>query len=401
MKDMSVTPTDEMHRLRALYNYEILDTEFEKDFDDLALLAAQVCEVPIAYISFIDAERQWMKAKVGLDVIENERDMTICTFTILQDQLLMVEDTLQDDRFADNPFVVGEPHIRFYAGMPLVSPEGHKIGTVCIVDCEPRRLADNQQFALEIIATQTMKLLERKLKIKKAEIQKREIIRLEEQKNQALSLILKEVSKPLDILEKALLFFLQGNTQGEDFKSTFIETGNAIYQTQYLLTNMAYWTKMQLNPDTLGTDSVELKHLFHQEHYAFEKIARDKKIKLVNDIPPQLILYTHRDTLKLIIRNLLLNAYTRQISGKLFLKYEAEELKANLQIIDNGPQLTTQESTYLFSEGEEIKQLPDNYGINLVMAQELANQIGAKIFCQTNDQAGMTFGLEILLYKTG
>lgn len=147
-------------RLEALRRYRILDTEPEKGFDDLALLASEICRTPVALISLVDAERQWFKAHVGTSVQETSRSIAFCHHAIQQRGLMVVKDALRDDRFRDNPLVSGEPHIRFYAGAPLITPEGHAIGTLCVIDREPRDLTPHQQAALEALRRQVEAQLE-------------------------------------------------------------------------------------------------------------------------------------------------------------------------------------------------------------------------------------------------
>ncbi|HAR05303.1 MAG TPA: histidine kinase, partial [Pseudomonas sp.] len=144
----------ELSRLAALLRYEILDTPEESAFDDFTALAAQMCDTPIALISLVDDRRQWFKSRVGLDVSETPRDISFCTYTITGEQIFEVPDALQDPRFRDNPLVQGDPHIRFYAGTPLTSPDGHNLGTLCVIDRKPRRLSSEQRETLERLGRQ-------------------------------------------------------------------------------------------------------------------------------------------------------------------------------------------------------------------------------------------------------
>lgn len=154
-------PGNELTRLAHLHALNILDTGREQSFDDLAQLAAMICEVPIALVSLIDHERQWFKSCIGLDVTETPRDLAFCAHAILQPgDLLVVEDATRDPRFSDNPLVLGEPHIRFYAGAPLVSEEGYAFGTLCVIDTTPRRFGSSQAMALKLLAGQVIQLLE-------------------------------------------------------------------------------------------------------------------------------------------------------------------------------------------------------------------------------------------------
>ena len=153
-------PADEAQRLQDLSRYQGLDTEPQSTFDDLTQLAAQICQTPIAAVSLIDATRQWLKAKVGLAIDEMPREVAFCAHTVVQGDLLEVPDATRDERFAANPLVVDAPHIRFYAGVPLISPAGHALGTLCVLDFTPRELSAEQKEALRTISRQVVTQLE-------------------------------------------------------------------------------------------------------------------------------------------------------------------------------------------------------------------------------------------------
>ncbi len=153
-------PEQEARRLAALRRYDVLDTPPESAFDDLTRLASQVCGAAIALITLLDDKRQWFKSRVGLEVTHTPRDISFCSHTILQDDILVVEDAARDDRFADNPMVVSEPHIRFYAGMPLTSGDGFKVGTLCVIDRSPRTLTSEQAETLRILSRQVVTQLD-------------------------------------------------------------------------------------------------------------------------------------------------------------------------------------------------------------------------------------------------
>lgn len=160
-------PVDEPARLAALRRYDILDTEPEEAFDDLTLLAAHICGTPMAYLSLLDDHRQWFKSAHGLDGIrETDRSVAFCDHAIRQTSILEIPDAREDERFRHNPFVTGQPHIRFYAGAPLVTPDGHALGTLCVVDTEPRRLSPEQMQALDALRHQAQAQLELRLKLR-------------------------------------------------------------------------------------------------------------------------------------------------------------------------------------------------------------------------------------------
>lgn len=153
-------PPDEPERLAALERYDILDSSPEQAFDDLTLLAAHICQTPIALVTFIDADRQWIKSRVGLEVTQTARDVAFCAHAIATPETLIVRDALEDERFAHNPFVLGEPRIRFYAGAPLRVGDGSGLGTLCVIDRVPHDFTLAQQEALEALSRQVVAQLE-------------------------------------------------------------------------------------------------------------------------------------------------------------------------------------------------------------------------------------------------
>jgi GAF domain-containing protein len=153
-------PQNEKKRLKVLWQYEVLDTVPEEVFDDLTELAARICEAPIALISLVDEKRQWFKSKLGIGVNETSRDISFCTYAITQPDLFIVPDATLDERFARSPLVRSEPKIRFYAGAPLITPDGYALGTLCVIDKVPRELRPEQKEALTILAHHVVSQLE-------------------------------------------------------------------------------------------------------------------------------------------------------------------------------------------------------------------------------------------------
>ena|SRR5256885_8376533 len=153
-------PSNEKKRLKVLWQYEVLDTVPEEVFDDLTELAARICEAPIALITLVDEKRQWFKSKVGLTTKETSRDISFCGHAIAQSDLFIVPDATVDKRFAENPLVTADPKIRFYAGAPLITPDGYALGTLCVIDKVPRELSHDQRQGLKVLARHVMTQLE-------------------------------------------------------------------------------------------------------------------------------------------------------------------------------------------------------------------------------------------------
>jgi GAF domain-containing protein len=156
----AVQPANENQRLAALREYQILDSAAENTYDEITRLAAYICGVPMATISFVDASRQWFKSRIGIKDQETSRDVAFCAHTILGLEPLIVRDALQDSRFAHSPLVTEDPGIRFYAGFPLVTGDGLSLGALCAIDRKPHQLDAGQQQAMRALSRQVMALLE-------------------------------------------------------------------------------------------------------------------------------------------------------------------------------------------------------------------------------------------------
>lgn len=165
-------PENEQDRLKELISMEILDSGREDQFDDIVKLASEICNTPISLVTFVDENRQYIKAKIGMDAEETERRVAFCSHTILADEILIVEDTSLDERFYNNPLVTGNPHAKFYAGMPLKTSSGLNIGSLCIMDTEKRELTEEQKTAIKLLAKQVIKELE----LRKANLEYERII---------------------------------------------------------------------------------------------------------------------------------------------------------------------------------------------------------------------------------
>lgn len=199
-------PSNEAARLNALYEYEILDTDPEGAFDDITRLAAHICGTPIAVVSLVDADRQWFKSKVGLDVSETPRDVAFCAHAILKPDLFVVPDAQQDVRFSNNPLVTSGPKIRFYAGTPLMTSDNIAVGTLCAIDYVARDLTPEQQDALKILGRQVVT----QIKLRRNLAVLEEALRKRQQSESALTESEEQYRRLVDLSPETIAVYSEG-----------------------------------------------------------------------------------------------------------------------------------------------------------------------------------------------
>jgi len=223
-------PADEDKRQQALQEYAILDTPPERDFDEIAELAAQICGVPVALISLVDKDRQWFKSKVGLEVDQTPREYAFCAHVINRpNELLVVTDATKDQRFADNPFVTEPNGIRFYAGAPLVTPSGYALGTLCVFDRVPRDLEPAQRRALEVLSRHVMTQLRLRRQLKYQEQIERELRESENEQRELSARLQEQRARLLEAQEVGRLGSWE--TDFNTLQITWSEQSHRIFET--------------------------------------------------------------------------------------------------------------------------------------------------------------------------
>lgn len=304
-------PANEEQRLAALRQFQILDTPFEKDYDQLCQLAATLCGAPIALISFVDRDRQWVKASVGLEIREIDRDLSFCAHALWDEEVFVVEDASRDVRFADNPLVTGDPDIRFYAGQPLWTAEGLALGTLCTIDRVPRKLSPAQREALQILARQVVTHLE----LRRAA---RELRRLNDDKDRFFSVIAHDLRSPFSgLLGLVDLMKDQGTSMDRQEVDRYIGLLHGGLHNLYgFAENLLRWVQLEQGKMTFRPEPLTARDLVEPVLAALGEAAARKNCPLRVDVPESLKLRCDRNMVEACLRNLLSNAVKFNPAGR-------------------------------------------------------------------------------------
>jgi len=380
-------PENENLRLKALHYYNILDTAAEKDFDDIVELASQLCETPVSLVSLIDADRQWFKARKGMAGKETKREVAFCAHAILQDDIMTVPDATADERFRDNPLVTGNPDIRFYAGMPLITAEGFKLGTLCVIDRKPKQLTDKQLFGLQILAKQVMKQLELRATVK-------ELKRLNDANSKMLSIIGHDLRSPIQSLENVVSLAKADAVTPTEFTNIINTIGKSLGSANVLFNNLMQWASTQFDGGGPRWQQTDLKALLADEVAHYDYFA-EKGNALVNNMHEAIKVWADPNMVRFLIRNLVHNAHKFTKNGIITLTAESKGLDAVVCVEDTGAGMSAAAISTLFSWEQRKSTLGTNgekgSGLGLQVCKEVVDKMHGKIWVESEPGKGSRF----------
>jgi signal transduction histidine kinase len=391
---MEVDPKlkDEAGRLAALKEYHILDTEPEKDFDELVALASTICGTPISTITLIDEARQWHKARIGIDSPEGPREYAFCGHTIREDDILEIQDATRDNRFMDNPLVTGDPHIRFYAGMPLTNPEGFKLGTLCVIDRTPKKLTEDQLLSLRVLGKQVMKQMELRRKV--VELQHANDIN-----NKLLSVISHDLRSPFSSLYALLELMEQYDLPPEEFKNMIPNVKKGFYAANGLLMNLLEWATSQFAQNKIIASPLSLKSLADQVVETNTILFQQKNNKVVNLIEPECTALGDENMVRAVLRNLIVNANKFTQGGSITLTATEDGPVVVVKIEDTGVGITPDRMNNMFSWGHRISTMGTNgergSGFGLLVCKEFVEKNGGTMWLESVEDKGSRFYFSI------
>lgn len=401
-------PTNEKERLEALYNYDILDSDAEKDYDEIVQLASLICQTPVALITLIDKDRQWFKAKVGLDISETPRDYAFCSHAILQNDLMQVPDTLQDERFYDNPYVEAEPNVRFYAGFPLTTKSGFNLGTLCVIDFQPRQLNNIQKYTLQILANQVADKIEMRLINKQLEFQKQTLEKQLEFQKKIFSLIAHDVRSPLISMYGIATLLSENGMEKEQVYQSIHKIQNNINNALDVLDQILIWGKMQVGSNTdiqPRIEKIKVKDFLEPIIKFYTPKAQNKNIDLSFELEqcPDYI-YSDPFLFGSIIRNLVSNAIKfTPLGGKVKCDITNEQGYLKIVVQDNGIGMSEEVQRSFWTGENVVSRIGTNNekgtGSALQLLRTFTYLLGGKIYLQSKENEGTTFIVTLPLNK--
>jgi signal transduction histidine kinase len=389
-------PANESERLQALEDYEILDTLPEQDFDDITNIASQICGTPISLVSLIDSKRQWFKSHHGLNVSETPRELSFCGHAIHNpEQPFIVRDSRDDGRFTDNPLVSGDPHVIFYAGVPLVNPEGFPLGTLCVIDHTPRELTPQQLKSLQSLANMVIRQLEERRIVRELKASQLELMAAYKELDQFAHVIAHDLKSPLNnIISLADLIKTTENKEalGEDTVELLDLISVAARRLTGMIDSVLKFSK-QNHVKESAKELVNWKQFVDEVMQMLQKPER-VAVECITNVKTVRI---HKTPMQQVLLNLCSNAlrYIDRDGGQLVIELRDEKDSCRIAVTDNGPGIPEayRESIFslFYSLKENNKTGEAHYGIGLATVRKIVTRLGGTISVVSHENVGTSF----------
>jgi signal transduction histidine kinase len=379
---------NEAERLKALRSYGIVDTATEPSFDDITKIASYVCQTPISIISLVDEGRQWFKSEVGLGVRQTPMEQSICAHAILEHSFLEVEDVTKDARFERNPLVTGAPHVRFYAGALLRTPDGLPLGTVCVLDDKPRVLTAEQREVLAALARQVMAQMEFRRALVLSDRLQRNISRL-------MAVAGHDLKQPLQVMVMAIDRIRNKLTDTKDRErlSYAIDAGmrmaeelDRLAETSVLDAGFGV-PNLRSFPITDVFDSISANWRLHAEAKGLDLVAIPSKAHVVSD----------PGMLRAILGNLVGNAIKYTEQGRVLIGCRKRGNSVSIEVLDSGSGIPATQLGSIFEAFHQINPDSEGLGLGLSIVRRSAEALGHEITLKSDLTRGSHFAVKVPL----
>lgn len=399
-------PKNESERLKTLKELEILDTHLEQAYDAITDLAAQICDAPICLISLIDENRQWFKSRHGLDAEETPRELAFCSHAILQDDIFEIKNAFEDERFHDNPLVTGEPRVIFYAGAVLKMLNQQNVGTLCIIDHEPRELTKEQKEALKTLADQVVSQFELRKHIKKLKDSNEKMTVLNKKKSQLYASVSHEIRTALNGIIGVIDLLKDTSQNDEQIEYTNIAT-KCGHNLLNILNDVLDMSKIESGKLELDIEPFSPHELVSETVQIFAPEAAKKSlsfgIEVDDNIPHELSGDATR--IQQILINFISNALKFTESGGVTVKLSgekhAETFNLNICVQDTGIGISKTEQEKLFKDYAQANAhthtTHGGTGLGLSICKKLCKLMRGQIKLESDEGKGSTFTITIPL----
>ncbi len=378
----AATPSGQAARLQALRDYDILDTPVEAAFEDITRIASQVCGTPIAVVNLIDECRQWFKSEIGLGVRETPLDTSICAHAILQHDFFEVPDTTLDSRFSANPLVTGDPNLRFYAGALLKTPDGHPLGTICVLDTKPRKLDEAQRGVLRALARQTMAQLE----LRRALVT---VQRTRDYRSRLMAVAGHDLRQPLSVIMVVLdQMRRDGALVDAEQLALAVEAAETLDQD---LTRLA---RAAREDDAPTPQRVDAEGLLMAVSDRWRYVATRKGLEFAVD-DCDIALLSDPRMLTGVLDNLVGNAIKYTVRGSVRLRCIEHDDHLRFEVIDTGCGIAPELLDDIFEAFSQLDVHSEGLGLGLSIVRRTAEVLDHRLRVSSQVGCGSTFSIEV------
>jgi len=381
------------NRVHELYESSSLDASRESGFDEIVKLASSLCDMPISFINIVDAKGQWFKvASVGLNKAETESDGYFCNHAIVQDALFEITDVATDGRFCNIKLGRDGQPIRYYAGIPLITSSGGRLGTFCMVDKIPRHLTEKQKFGLKVLADNIVKILELKLKNK-------ELSYSADTQKKIISILAHDVRNPLSSVKNIIELKKSDIIDARDAAELIDMVTEQLNSTIEMIENILNWGQMHLQFGRLQLEDFDLNGVVERIFGSESLNSLVKSNKLVNKIKPGTIIHSDQQSLEFILRNLVNNANKFTQHGNIIIGMEEVGAKNVIWVTDNGVGISDERARELLNKNVYNSTLGTNNergsGLGLLLVKEFIDRMNGTLTLESELGKGTTFKIVI------